>query len=107
MQSNLPSLIAWQTPNHLEGVCLANVSSVCTWRTRLLRAMVFLADRGQAVAAHAVLGKVEGEGKHWHGHVTAVSVASDSRRLGLASKLMHALEDTTEKVYAPNFNDHA
>jgi ribosomal protein S18 acetylase RimI-like enzyme len=49
----------------------------------------------------AVLGKVEGEGKLWHGHVTAVTVSSDCRRLGLATKLMNILEDTTEKVYVP------
>jgi ribosomal protein S18 acetylase RimI-like enzyme len=46
-----------------------------------------------------VLGKVEGEGRKWHGHVTAVSVASECRRLGLASQLMNLLEETTEKVY--------
>ena len=54
----------------------------------------------QRCAAHAVLGKVEGEDKLWHGHVTAVTVASDCRRLGLATKLMNILEDTTECVYA-------
>jgi N-terminal acetyltransferase B complex catalytic subunit len=46
-----------------------------------------------------VLGKAEGEGKLWHGHVTAVTVAPECRRLGLATKLMHILEETTEKVY--------
>ena len=51
--------------------------------------------------ACAVLGKVEGQGTLWHGHVTAVTVASDCRRLGLATKLMNILENTTERVYAP------
>lgn len=46
-----------------------------------------------------VLGKVEGEAKLWHGHVTAVTVAPQCRRLGLASKLMNILEETTEKMY--------
>lgn len=46
----------------------------------------------------AVLGKVEGEDKLWHGHVTAVTVAPQCRRLGLASKLMKLLEETTEKM---------
>lgn len=46
----------------------------------------------------AVLGKVEGEDKLWHGHVTAVTVAPQCRRLGLASKLMKILEETTEKM---------
>ena len=48
-----------------------------------------------------MLGKAEGEGKLWHGHVTAVTVAPESRRLGLATKLMNILEETTEKVYVP------
>ena len=51
--------------------------------------------------AYVVLGKVEGQGTLWHGHVTAVTVASDCRRLGLATKLMNILENTTERVYAP------
>jgi ribosomal protein S18 acetylase RimI-like enzyme len=35
----------------------------------------------------------------WHGHVTAVTVAPDFRRLGLASELMYILELVTEKQY--------
>jgi hypothetical protein len=31
-----------------------------------------------------MLGKAEGEGKLWHGHVSAVTVAPQYRRLGLA-----------------------
>ncbi len=90
-----------------------------------------------------ILGKAEGEGEHWHGHVTAVTVrqparspvypitaagreawswraaaaplghgaipcrtlgwhgtqvAPDYRRQQLAQKLMHMLEEVTEKV---------
>ena len=47
-----------------------------------------------------VLGKSEGEGELWHGHVTAVTVAPDFRRQHLAQKLMRLLEDVTEKVGA-------
>jgi N-terminal acetyltransferase B complex catalytic subunit len=39
-----------------------------------------------------VLGKAEGEGKLWHGHVSALTVAPEYRRLGLAATLMHAFE---------------
>jgi N-terminal acetyltransferase B complex catalytic subunit len=39
-----------------------------------------------------VLGKAEGEGKLWHGHVSALTVAPDYRRLGLAATLMTAFE---------------
>ncbi len=35
-----------------------------------------------------ILGKAEGEGELWHGHVTAVTVGPDFRRQNLAQKLM-------------------
>ena len=38
------------------------------------------------------LGKSEGEGKLWHGHVSAVTVAPEYRRLGLAATLMDTFE---------------
>lgn len=43
------------------------------------------------------MGKAEGHSSNWHGHVTAVSVAPDYRRLGLAGKLMSFLEECSEK----------
>lgn len=43
----------------------------------------------------AVLGKVEGEGRSWHGHVTAVTVCPTYRRQRIAQKLMDILEDVT------------
>lgn len=45
-----------------------------------------------------ILGKAEGVGELWHGHVTAVTVAPDFRRQHLAQKLMQMLEDVTENV---------
>lgn len=45
-----------------------------------------------------VMGKVEGEGDLWHGHVTAVTVAPNYRRQQLAKKLMFLLEEITEKM---------
>eukprot|EP00743_Colponemidia_sp_Colp-15_P003806 GILK01004106.1.p2 GENE.GILK01004106.1~~GILK01004106.1.p2 ORF type:complete len:173 (-),score=28.12 GILK01004106.1:1253-1771(-) len=44
-----------------------------------------------------ILGKVEGEGENWHGHVTALTVAPEARRQGLAKKLMDYLEQVSEK----------
>eukprot|EP00842_Homolaphlyctis_polyrhiza_P004699 jgi/Hompol1/522/HPOL_005343-RA len=44
-----------------------------------------------------ILGKAEGTGELWHGHVTAVTVAPDFRRLGLARTLMDMLEEVSEK----------
>lgn len=45
----------------------------------------------------AVMGKAEGHGDNWHGHVTALTVSPDYRRLGLAATLMKFLEDVSEK----------
>lgn len=39
-----------------------------------------------------IIGKAEGQGTDWHGHVTALTVSPAARRLGLASKLMDVLE---------------
>lgn len=44
-----------------------------------------------------VMGKAEGHGENWHGHVTALAVSPDYRRLGLATSLMNFLEDVSEK----------
>ena len=46
-----------------------------------------------------VMGKVEGKNESWHGHVTAVTVAPEYRRLAVGKKLMTMLEDISEKVY--------
>ena len=40
---------------------------------------------------------VPGQNENWHGHVTAVSCAPSHRRLGLAGRLMEALEEISEK----------
>ncbi|KAJ1922287.1 N(alpha)-acetyltransferase 20, NatB catalytic subunit [Mycoemilia scoparia] len=45
-----------------------------------------------------VMGKVEGKGENWHGHVTALTVGPEYRRLGLGKTLMHFLEDASEKM---------
>nr|CAG4638087.1 EOG090X0ENV [Chydorus sphaericus] len=47
-----------------------------------------------------IMGKAEGPGSNWHGHVTALSVSPDYRRLGLAAKLMQGLEEISEKKQA-------
>jgi N-terminal acetyltransferase B complex catalytic subunit len=44
------------------------------------------------------MGKAEGEGENWHGHVTAVTVAPLFRKLGLARQLMNLLESISEKT---------
>lgn len=60
----------------------------------------------QAVAGY-MIGKVEGKGDQWHGHVSAVTIAPSYRRLGLAKQLMDDLEKVSDKVYVEkilNFN---
>ena len=52
-----------------------------------------------------VMGKVEGSGELWHGHVTAVTVAPTHRRQGLARELMGALERATEDANDGYFVD--
>ncbi|XP_011297987.1 N-alpha-acetyltransferase 20 [Fopius arisanus] len=47
-----------------------------------------------------IMGKAEGRGNSWHGHVTALTVSPDYRRLGLAAKLMKYLEEVSEKKQA-------
>ena len=44
------------------------------------------------------MGKVEGSYKTWHGHVTALTVAPEFRRLGLANTFMGMLETISEKT---------
>lgn len=50
-------------------------------------------------AVCVVMGKAEGSvaREEWHGHVTALSVAPEFRRLGLAAKLMDMLEEISER----------
>ena len=64
---------------------------------------------GSALTDLAVLGKVEEDpvwwsfNEHylpWHGHVTALTVAPQSRRLGLAQSLTKALERGCEQQNA-------
>ncbi len=57
-----------------------------------------------------LLGKVEGDKdsdikKNWHGHVSAVTVAPQFRRQGLARSLMDYLEEVTIKRHDGYFVD--
>eukprot|EP00026_Physarum_polycephalum_P020612 Phypoly_transcript_23309.p1 GENE.Phypoly_transcript_23309~~Phypoly_transcript_23309.p1 ORF type:complete len:188 (+),score=13.25 Phypoly_transcript_23309:46-564(+) len=52
-----------------------------------------------------MLGKAEGVGTNWHGHVTAVTVAPEFRRISLAERLMNILEVCSDKVHRGYFVD--
>lgn len=52
-----------------------------------------------------LVGKAEGKGKERHGHVTAVTVAPEYRRLGLAKDMMDLLERASSHLYDAYFVD--
>ncbi|KAF5744200.1 hypothetical protein HS088_TW08G00798 [Tripterygium wilfordii] len=52
-----------------------------------------------------IMGKVEGQGESWHGHVTAVTVSPEYRRQQLAKKLMNLLEDISDNIDKAYFVD--
>ncbi|KAI0783914.1 N-acetyltransferase [Irpex lacteus] len=52
-----------------------------------------------------VIGKAEGLGTEWHGHVTAITVAPEYRRLSIARKMMDLLENVSDQVYKGFFVD--
>ncbi|KAG6819779.1 hypothetical protein H0H93_008745 [Arthromyces matolae] len=52
-----------------------------------------------------VIGKAEGSNTEWHGHVTAITVAPEYRRLGLARKMMSLLEMVSDEIYRGFFVD--
>jgi len=52
-----------------------------------------------------VIGKAEGSQHDFHGHVTALTVAPEYRRLSLARTLMNFLETASDDVYGGLFVD--
>ncbi|CCW70829.1 unnamed protein product [Phytomonas sp. Hart1] len=51
------------------------------------------------------LGKAEGNGEDFHGHISAVTVASTFRRLGLGASLIKELEEATTDIHDAYFVD--
>ncbi|KAH7929640.1 acyl-CoA N-acyltransferase [Leucogyrophana mollusca] len=52
-----------------------------------------------------VLGKAEGTSTEWHGHVTALTVAPEYRRLSLARNMISRLELISDELYKGYFVD--
>lgn len=52
-----------------------------------------------------VIGKAEGDDLDWHGHVSAVTVAPQYRRLNLATQLMHFTETLSQDTHQCFFVD--
>ena len=57
------------------------------------------------IRSFLVLGKAEGTSTEWHGHVTALTVAPEYRRLSLARKMMNLLELVSDSTYKGYFVD--
>lgn len=51
------------------------------------------------------MGKVEGQGTLWHGHVTALTVGPQYRHQGLAKELMNILESVSDQSHRAYFVD--
>ena len=56
------------------------------------------------VAAYAI-GKAEGRAREWHGHISAVTVAPEFRRLGVASALCAEIERVSDQTFRGHFCD--
>ena len=44
-----------------------------------------------------LMGKLEGRGKDWHSHVTAITVSPEYRRLGVARGMMDGFELSSDQ----------
>ena len=55
--------------------------------------------------ATTVLGKAEGNATEWHGHITALTVAPEYRRLSLARNMVSRLELVSDQHYKAFFVD--
>lgn len=58
--------------------------------------LCIVAETPDGTIAGYVIGKVEGVGKDWHGHVTAISVAPQFRKSEVATELMKRLHDVSD-----------
>ncbi|KAI9221478.1 acyl-CoA N-acyltransferase [Blastocladiella britannica] len=65
----------------------------------------YLAESSSGDVMGYVMGKAEGQGKDWHGHVTALTVGPEYRRLGLGKVLMDVLESVSEHIHNGYFVD--
>eukprot|EP00927_Polykrikos_kofoidii_P062572 TRINITY_DN57389_c0_g1_i1.p1 TRINITY_DN57389_c0_g1~~TRINITY_DN57389_c0_g1_i1.p1 ORF type:complete len:203 (+),score=24.12 TRINITY_DN57389_c0_g1_i1:83-610(+) len=64
-----------------------------------------VAEAADGSIAGYIIGKVEGQSEDWHGHVSAISVAPEFRRTGVANRLMDYLEEVSEKIHDGYFVD--
>ena len=67
--------------------------------------LMFLTQHPSGTIGSYMMGKAEGTETNWHGHVSAVTVAPQYRRMGLASLLMEELERISDVCYSNYFMD--
>lgn len=84
-----------------------NLSFYLTYLTRWPDLFTAVTSGGSAdgTLMGYIMGKCEGRGLEWHGHVTAVTVAPGYRRTGLARSLMGSLERACADKYDAYFVD--
>jgi len=72
------------------------ISFYMTYMARWPEYFIKAEDMDENIVGY-IMGKSEGTGENWHGHVTAVSVCPAHRHGGVAAKLMQHLEQVSEQ----------
>lgn len=68
------------------------------------RTMGYVIGKGEGLD-HGLQAHVPPSQKERHGHVTAITIAPEYRRIGLAERMMRLLEDISARVYHAYFVD--
>ncbi|KAG2668749.1 hypothetical protein I3760_14G005300 [Carya illinoinensis] len=95
-------LLDMQTCNHL---CLPEnyqmkyyLYHILTWPK-----LLYVAEDYKGHIVGYVLAKMKEESNECHGHITSLAVLRTHRKLGLATKLMHAAQNAMEQVYGAEY----
>lgn len=67
--------------------------------------LCIVAESSSGAIAGYLLAKVEGTGHEWHSHISAISIAPEFRKLGIAKLLLDWFESASEKVHFCYFAD--
>lgn len=80
-------------------MCYTNTTCGSTAAIGLTKIMKFYFNKNKI--CNKIIFQAEGRSaENWHGHVTAVTVGPEHRRLGLAADLMTRLEQVSEQKRA-------
>jgi N-terminal acetyltransferase B complex catalytic subunit len=67
--------------------------------------LCIVAESSSGALAGYLLAKVEGRGKDWHSHISAISVSPEFRRLGVGKLLLDKFEKVSEEAHFCWFAD--